>query len=97
MKLPIDNVLSNLEATFLALKTSGNESWKNPISCKSVVFGIGVKTNSDMIPPVCLAGAFFFDFWHVPFQKNTYIAVFGTKISPNHTNPLQAPSPFQGG
>ena len=37
---------------------------------------LGVKTNSVMIPPVCLAGAFFY-FWHVPFQKDTYTYVFG--------------------
>ena len=43
------------------------------------LFGFGVKTNSAMIPPVCLAGAFFFDFWHVPFQKNTHVEVFGVK------------------
>ena len=48
-----------------------------------------------MIPPVCLAGALFFYFWHVPFQKNTYIAIFGTKIGPNHfvvkTNSVMIP------
>ena len=27
---------------------------------------------------------FFFDLWHVPFQQKKYIAVFGTKIGPNH-------------
>ena len=37
----------------------------------------GVKTNSVMIPPVCLAGALFFQKKHVPFQKNTYIGVLG--------------------
>ena len=29
VKLSIDNVLSKLEATFMALKNSGNASWKN--------------------------------------------------------------------
>ena len=61
------------------------------------ILGMALFTDSVMSPPVCLAGAFFFDLWHVPFQKNTYIAVFGTKINPNHTNPLQAPSPFNPG
>ena len=47
-----------------------------------------------MIPPVCLAGAFF-SFLACPFSKNLYIAVFGTKIGPNHfvvkTNSVMIP------
>ena len=38
-----------------------------------------VKTNSATTPGVCLAGALFFQKKHVPFQKNTYIDVFGVK------------------
>ena len=38
-----------------------------------------VKTSSATTPGVCLAGALFFQKKHVPFQKNTYIEVFGVK------------------
>ena len=48
MKLPIDNVLSNLEATFPALKIPGNESWKNQFSVKVGCF----YKSSETIPPV---------------------------------------------
>ena len=39
LKLLTDNVLSNLEAIFLVLKFSGNESWKNQFYVKVWIFG----------------------------------------------------------
>ena len=71
-----DNVLSNLEAIFLVLKLSGNESWKNQFSVKVWIL---VKPSSATTPGVCLAGALFFQKKHVPFQKNMYIGVLGSK------------------
>jgi len=34
VKMVTDNVLSNLEAIFLVLKFSGNESWENQFDVK---------------------------------------------------------------
>ena len=42
MKLLTDNVLSNLEATFSVLKTSGNESWENQFPVKVWFWGFSV-------------------------------------------------------
>ena len=75
LKLSIDNVLSNLEATFLALNISGNASWKNQFPVKMFFF----PTSSETIPQVCLAGTVFFFFSMSLFKKNTYVEVFGVK------------------
>ena len=58
-----DYVLSNLEAIFLVLKFSGNETWKNEVSVKVWIL---VKPSSATTPGVCLAGALFFQKKHVP-------------------------------
>ena len=119
-----DNVLSNLEATFVVLKISGNESWETQFPLKVWFLGFSVwsvwsvwslwsvwvypsmgipkhgvtqvwvypsmgipkygYTQAQVAVAAQPCRELFFQKKHVPFQKNTYIAVFGEKYEKNN-------------
>ena len=63
----------------MALKTSGNESWKKEFPVKVCFLDFGENQLGGDSSGLPGRGLFFFQKKHVPFQKNTHIEVFGVK------------------